>query len=82
MLLTEDFYTSCWKRTAAKIESRIQELRLYNEKELPEIETARVRGGIRELKNILALAENASASHADAPDEISDVQDVTGQWPL
>lgn len=82
MLLTEDFYTSCWKRTAAMVESRIEELRLSNDKPLTEIETARVRGGIHELKKILALAEDASASHADAPDEISDVQDVTGQWPL
>lgn len=65
---------------AAHIEQRIEEMRLDNDTEHNEIQTARIRGGICELKKILALAESASAGHATAPELISDGQVLSGQW--
>ncbi len=74
----EDFHSACWKRLSRLIDERVDELRKLNDSELSPEKTALVRGGIKELKKILALADNASASQAVSPDELSGA-DITGQ---
>ena len=73
---TQDFRTPTWKRLTQTLNDRIQELRELNDSPSfgPE-KTAQLRGGIAELKKILALAEQASASPAVDPDELTSVGD-------
>lgn len=77
---TEDFQTPCWKRLSKLLDERIDELRKLNDSMSfgPE-ETAAVRGGIRELKKILDLAESASSGPAVNPDELVGVDHYHGQ---
>ena len=63
-----DFQTDTWKRLAARLEARIDELHQDLEKTLDEAATARVRGRIAELRTLLALPgapadESADPSH-------------------
>jgi hypothetical protein len=74
----EDFRTPCWKRLSQLVEERIDELRKLNDSEMSPERTALVRGGIKELKQILALAEDASAGAAVSPDELIGA-DITRQ---
>ncbi len=76
MLKPEDFRTNTWKRLTQTLTDRLQELRELNDSPSfgPE-KTAQLRGGIAELKKILALADNASASPAVDPDELTSVGD-------
>ena len=67
----EDFHTQCWKRLSQLVEERIDELRKLNDSEMSPEKTSSVRGGIKELKKILALAEDASAGPAVSPDELT-----------
>lgn len=76
----EDFRSATWKRLTQTLEARLQELRELNDSQsFDERKTAGIRGGIAELKKILALAEEASASPAVDPEELSGVGDTTGQ---
>ena len=70
----EDFRTPAWKRLSQHVNERIDELRKLNDNASygPE-KTALIRGGISELKQILALADEASASPAVDPDELVSV---------
>jgi len=77
-LKLEDFHSMCWKRLSKLIDERVDELRKLNDSELSPEKTALVRGGIKELKKILALAEDASAGAAVSPDELSGA-DITRQ---
>lgn len=74
----EDFHTPCWKRLSQLVGERIDELRKLNDSEMSPEKTALVRGGIKELKKILALADDASAGAAVSPDELSGA-DITRQ---
>lgn len=74
----EDFHSPCWKRLSQLVDERIDELRKLNDSDLSPERTSLVRGGIKELKKILALAEDASAGAAVDPDELSGV-DITRQ---
>ena len=76
----EDFRTATWKRFSQLVEERIDELRELNDSPSfgPE-KTASIRGGINELKRILALADNASASPAVDPDELAQSVGDPGQ---
>ena len=67
-MIKEDFQTQCWKRLSKLVTARIDELRELNDTMHPIEKTAGIRGGISELKKILALAESASASEATNPD--------------
>lgn len=79
MLKLEDFRSTTWKRLTQTLEERLQELRELNDNpSFGAEETARIRGGISELKRILSLAEMASLSPAVDPDELAGV-DETGQ---
>lgn len=60
------------------INERIDELRKLNDSDLTIEKTSLVRGGIKELKKILALAEQASASQAVSPEELIGA-DITRQ---
>jgi hypothetical protein len=79
-LKLEDFRSSTWKRLSTLVEERIDELRKSNDSQSfgPE-KTAAIRGGIAELKKILALADEASASPAVSPDELSGADTAIGQ---
>ncbi len=73
-LKPEDFRTPAWKRLSQLIEERVEELRKLNDSPSYGLEqTALIRGGIRELKKILSLAEDASLSPAVDPDELISV---------
>jgi hypothetical protein len=79
-LRLEDFRSATWRRLTQTLEARIQELRELNDNpSFDEKKTAGIRGGIAELKRILALAEEASASPAVDPGELSGVGDTIGQ---
>jgi hypothetical protein len=69
---TEDFRTDVWKRLTQTLEERLEELRQLNDNPSLGVEqTALVRGGIKELKRILSLAEEASLGPLVDPDELS-----------
>jgi L-alanine-DL-glutamate epimerase-like enolase superfamily enzyme len=68
----EDFRTDVWKRLTQTLEERLEELRQLNDNPSLGVEqTALVRGGIKELKRILSLAEEASLGPLVDPDELS-----------
>lgn len=72
----EDFRTATWKRLSQLVDQRIDELRELNDTPSFGTEkTAQIRGGISELKKILALADEASASPAVSPEELSALAD-------
>ena len=76
----EDFKTPTWKRLSQLVDERIDELRKLNDSPSFGAEkTASIRGGIGELKRILALAEQASASPAVDPDELAQSVNDPGQ---
>jgi hypothetical protein len=79
-LKNEDFRTQTWKRLSQVVDERIDELRKLNDNTSfgPE-KTAVIRGGIAELKKILALADEASASPAVSPDELIGADKATDQ---
>jgi hypothetical protein len=54
-----------WRKIARYIEARTQELRVNNDAlSLDERRTAALRGGIAELKNLLALGEDPTTGEA------------------
>ena len=67
----EDFHSITWKRLSQHLDERIEELRKLNDGPHDPVQTALIRGGIKELKKILALADDASAREAVSPDELS-----------
>lgn len=68
MLTHDDFKTPTWQRIDALLNKRIDELRRQNDSELDERQTAAVRGGIKELKRLLGLAEQRPGSHTARPE--------------
>lgn len=74
MLKPEDFRSPTWRRLTQLLDDRVQELRELNDTQSFGLErTSAIRGGIAEIKKILALAEEASASPAVDPDELTSV---------
>lgn len=69
-LRLDDFRSPTWKRLVTHVEGRIAELRVLNDQPLAVERTASTRGGIAELKRILALADQASAEPAVVPGEL------------
>jgi hypothetical protein len=68
----EDFRSETWKRLTQTLEERLEELRQLNDNPSLGVEqTALVRGGIKELKRILSLADDASLGPLVSPDELS-----------
>jgi hypothetical protein len=60
-LTTTDFGTTTWKRTKSYFQSRVTELREQLEMDADEIASAKLRGRIAELNQMLGL-EKAPAS--------------------
>lgn len=79
-LLREDFHTPAWRRLSEFLGARLSELRQQNDRNVDERETALIRGSISEVKRILALAENVSASGVVRPGELTG-EDSRGGWP-
>lgn len=71
-LKIEDFRSDTWKRLTQTLENRLEELRQLNDSPAMGVEqTALIRGGIKELKRILSLAEEANLGPLVSPDELS-----------
>ena len=68
MLTHDDFKTPTWQRINTLLNGRIDELRRQNDADLDEQQTAAVRGGIKELKRLLGLAEQRPGSHTARPE--------------
>ncbi len=54
LLLQHEIQSSAWQKVSEHIGTRISALRIKNDGELSDLETATLRGQIRELKNLLA----------------------------
>lgn len=50
-----DFLTPTWRKLEAHLTARMAELRESNDQDLDDRATARTRGAIAEIKNLLAL---------------------------
>ena len=57
--------SSVWLKLQAHVNERIDTLRSQNDGELSEVVTAKLRGRIAELKQILALASQQEPVQAD-----------------
>lgn len=79
-LRPEDFQTGCWKRLAAAVENKLDELREKNDARLDPGETAFLRGRIATLKTILGLAKASPGSEA-GPQWIEDLPQPGDQQP-
>lgn len=66
VLERSDFKTTTWKRLSELLNERLFDLRKMNDQQHEPIKTATIRGQIAEVKRILALAEEASASEVEA----------------
>jgi len=62
MLAREDFNTRTWERVEALLRARLQTYRELNDSNLDEVKTAKVRGRIAEIKDLLALPKADPAS--------------------
>lgn len=72
-LRLEDFRSGTWGRFISDANERLDELRKRNDSTgLTESQTAAIRGSIAEVKRILALHENVSASNGSAPEPLVD----------
>lgn len=81
-LKAEDFRSSTWKRLAQDLQARLEELRELNDAlSLAAERTSAIRGSIAEIKRILALADQASASPAVLPSELTG-DGHPAEWPL
>jgi hypothetical protein len=66
-LTVEDFQTRTWKRLERATQTELDRLREKNDATLPETDTAKLRGRIAVLKEILGLAK-ASPGQEIGPD--------------
>jgi hypothetical protein len=64
-LSTEDKYSSLWRRLMAHWEDKINTLHTLNEGDRSEIETAKLRGRIMELRSALALNRDPILDESD-----------------
>ena len=53
-----DFTSDTWKALVIRYESRLEDLRRKNDGDLNEIQTAKIRGRINEIREFLALAKD------------------------
>jgi hypothetical protein len=60
-----DRQSTTWAKLKKYIEARIESLRAKNDGDLDPIATAKVRGQIASMKNLLTLAQPAPANEAD-----------------
>lgn len=60
-LTRADFESRTWDRLRALLEQRLAAQREQNDQRLDEVKTAHIRGRIAELKELLALGQQAQA---------------------
>jgi hypothetical protein len=65
LLSAMDVQSQTWLKLKAHIEARINSLRAKNDGDLDPIATAKLRGSLRALSNLLTLATPAPADVAD-----------------
>lgn len=59
MTLTQgDVHSALWMKLSEHYESRLQELRAMNDADRNDVDTARLRGRIAEIRDFLALANS------------------------
>ena len=63
-----DKTSAVWQAIEAHLNARLQKLRIENDKQMPEIETIRVRSDIAAIKNLLALPNKPEPIEASAPE--------------
>jgi hypothetical protein len=63
-LSRNDIASATWQKLAKHLARRIDDLRAQNDGQLSELDTARLRGRIAEIKQILSLAEDLPAQSA------------------
>lgn len=59
-----DFTSDTWKALVIRYKSRLESLRRKNDGDLNEVQTAKLRGRINEIREFLALAK--------APEQVAD----------
>ena len=67
-LTRSEIASTAWQRIRKHIEGRIEDLRKQNDGALDEIETARLRGRIAEMKLLLSIEDEDSPAHEIAPE--------------
>jgi hypothetical protein len=60
-----DFASATWRALVEIVESRIDELRRKNDGDLSIERTSHLRGGVAELKQLLAIAKKSPATATD-----------------
>lgn len=60
-----DLISPTWARLKRHMEARLQSLRAKNDNDLDPIATAKLRGEIKVLKNLIALSETNQSMVAD-----------------
>ena len=60
-----DLISPTWARLRKHMEARLQSLRAKNDNDLDPIATAKLRGEIKVLKNLIALSETNQSMVAD-----------------
>ncbi len=63
-----DFQTGTWRRLAQELHDRIELSRKRNDGDLDPVATAKLRGRIKALQELIALADEARAT-ATSPDK-------------
>jgi hypothetical protein len=71
-----DFTSPIWLQVAAHCRVRIDQLRAQNEGDLDPVATAKVRGQIKALKELVDLPKTAARQRASAPDTAAE------SWPF
>lgn len=59
-----DFHTGTWRRLSQELAAELQRLRELNDQDHDPVKSAGIRGEIRRVKRILALADEARATAA------------------
>lgn len=65
LLDSNDRQSPTWRKLKTYMESRLIELRLKNDNDMSEISTAKLRGSLMELKNLLALGDQDPTAEVD-----------------
>lgn len=65
LLDLNDRQSPTWRKLVKHYEQRLRELRAKNDNDLDAISTAKLRGAIREVTNLLALGDQDPATEAD-----------------
>jgi len=60
--------SALWKRISAHLDKTLDNLRIANDKQLSEVETAKIRGMIEQVKEFQAIGEDQRPEQPDAPD--------------